>query len=305
MIASTESTEAPPAGAGAVSETFGKDASGIDRLARMILENKPATLLCGAGCSTASGLPDYRDANGDWKQRRPMQFQEFMSGDAARRRYWARSMIGWPRFSTAEPNPAHRVLVELERRGYIHTLIAQNVDDLHRRAGQRRVIDLHGRLAEVVCVDCGHITPRDAMQQRLLRLNRSFPRRGHGGTSAVSAADGDVMLEHGFDDFSLVHCARCGGILKPNVVFFGEAVPRARVQSAFEAVHASRMLLVVGSSLMVYSGYRFCRAARQRGMPMAIVNHGRTRADGEADLKLSGDCAHVFEAVLERLPVSS
>lgn len=278
----------------------------IERLADLIAARAPVTLLCGAGCSTASGIPDYRDNNGDWKQRRPMQFQEFMSGEAARRRYWARSMVGWPRFAAASPNAAHRALAELERRGYVHTLITQNVDDLHRRAGQRRLIDLHGRLVEVVCTGCAAITPRSALQERLTRLNRRFARILDGGAAAAvaSAADGDAALESGYDDFSVPPCARCGGVLKPNVVFFGEAVPRARVDAAFGALAASGLLLVVGSSLMVYSGYRFCRAARERGIPIVIVNRGRTRADAEAELGIRGDCAPILGAILDRLPGS-
>jgi NAD-dependent SIR2 family protein deacetylase len=279
------------------------DASAIERLAVMIRTNSPLTLLCGAGCSTASGIPDYRDATGAWKQRQPMQFREFMSHEGARRRYWARSMVGWPRFSAARPNDTHRALAELERRGYVHSLIAQNVDDLHRRAGQQEVIDLHGRLAQVICLECGSVTPRRALQQRLVRLNREYWRRACEMASRIAtAADGDAMLDGEFKDFSLAYCAHCDGVLKPHVVFFGEVVPRPVVERAFAAVSAARMLLVVGSSLMVYSGYRFCRAARQRDIPIAIVNRGRTRADADADLKLDADCAAVLTAVLRHLP---
>jgi NAD-dependent SIR2 family protein deacetylase len=275
----------------------------VGRLADMISDRSPITILCGAGCSTASGIPDYRDNSGSWKQKRPMQFAEFMSGTRSRRRYWARSMVGWPRFAAARPNAVHYHLATLERLGHVHTLVTQNVDGLHRTAGQRRVIDLHGRLAQVVCTDCGAVTSRRALQERLARLNPDFHLRIQNGAArfAATAADGDAVLESGYEDFKLADCAGCGGILKPNVVFFGEAVPAHRVERAYTAVGESGLLLVVGSSLMVFSGYRFCRAATAHGIPLSIINRGRTRADGEADLKIEADCAAVLGDIVRRL----
>ncbi len=299
----TEATDAARAGTPAVAVP-GAEAAGIAALATLIRRHAPVTVLCGAGCSTASGIPDYRDENGGWKQRQPMQFAEFMSGAGSQRRYWARSMVGWTRFRAAEPNAAHRALVSLERNGYVHTLIAQNVDDLHRRAGQLNVIDLHGRLAEVVCTRCGGREARDAFQQRMVALNPAYHRRmsGTSGAHVATVADGDAVVESGYDDLAVAPCLDCAGVLKPDVVFFGEAVPAKRVEAAYAAVAAAGALLVVGSSLMVYSGYRFARAARAQGKPLAIVNRGRTRADDEATLKIEQDCATVLEALLERLP---
>lgn len=280
------------------------DTDAIDALAGLIRRHAPITVLCGAGCSTASGIPDYRDENGGWKQRQPMQFAEFMSGTASQRRYWARSMVGWSRFRAAEPNATHRALAALEQGGYVHALITQNVDDLHRRAGQATVIDLHGRLAEVVCTRCGRREARDAFQQRMVALNPAYHRRisGVAGARAATAADGDAAVESGYDGLVVAPCRDCEGVLKPDVVFFGEAVPAGRVEAAYAAVAAGGALLVVGSSLMVYSGYRFARAARAAGKPLAIVNRGRTRADADATLKIEDDCATVLEALLDRLP---
>jgi NAD-dependent SIR2 family protein deacetylase len=273
----------------------------VDTLAAMIRERAPVTVLTGAGVSTASGIPDYRDADGAWKQKQPMQYREFMSTGQARRRYWARSFIGWPRFAAARPNSAHLSLAELGRRGIVGTVISQNVDGLHRAAAQPSVIDLHGRLSEVVCTECGALTPRSDLQRRLEALNPGFHRLAPG---VASAADGDAMLESGDESFSIAGCIACGGVLKPNVVFFGEAVPRRRVERGFGALTGGGLLLVVGSSVMVFSGYRFCREARQRGIPVAVVNRGRTRADDVADLKIADDCSRVLEALGARLAAS-
>lgn len=287
----TAATEAAPGGRPAPFDAR------LEALAALIRRHSPVTVLTGAGVSTASGIPDYRDGDGRFKQRSPMQYREFMSGEAARRRYWARSFVGWPRFAAARPNGAHLALAELAVRGHVHALVTQNVDGLHRRAGQARVIDLHGRLAEVVCIGCGAVIPRAALQQRLARLNPGFEAVG-----VAAAADGDAQLEHGYHDFAVADCAACGGVLKPNVVFFGEAVPRSRVERAFAAVAAGGALLVVGSSLMVFSGYRFCREAHARGAPVIVVNRGRTRADGEAGLKIEDDCGAVLGALVSLLP---
>jgi NAD-dependent SIR2 family protein deacetylase len=261
-----------------------------EELLSRIARSRRLTVLTGAGCSTASGIPDYRDANGDWKRTPPMRFQDFIASHAARQRYWARSLIGWRQFSTVEPNAAHLALAALEGMGRLGGLITQNVDGLHRRAGSQRVIDLHGCIDRVACLQCERRTPRIEFQVQLELLNP-----GWSTLPAALAPDGDALLEDaGFSTFIVPECETCSGILKPDVVFFGEAVPRERVSDAFRCIAESDLLLVAGSSLMVYSGYRFARAAREQGTALVIVNLGRTRADAEADLKISADCAEVL-----------
>lgn len=253
-------------------------------------------VLTGAGCSTASGIPDYRDASGAWKHKPPVQFQDFMGSPATRRRYWARSMVGWLRVAAAEPAAAHAALADLERRGAVRTLVTQNVDGLHQKAGSDAVVDLHGRLDRVVCTACGARTSRALVQDELVARNPRWA-----GLTAAGAPDGDARLEGPFDDFDVPVCARCSGILKPDVVFFGENVPKARVAACYESLAAADAVLVVGSSLMVFSGYRFCLAAAEAGKPVAVVNRGRTRADELAALKIDGDCGEVLGAVAAAL----
>ncbi len=268
----------------------------IAALELLLRERGPATVLSGAGCSTGSGIPDYRDRNGEWKQSRPMQHQEFMATAAARPRYWGRSLVGWTRFCRARPNDAHRALVALQAAGWIDTVITQNVDGLHQHAGQRRVIDLHGRLDRVICMTCRRRESRGDFQRRLLDANGGCEDDLPGDDRLASTrADGDVDIDRDFASLEVPGCLACGGILKPDVVFFGDVVPSARVDAAYRAVARSGMLLVVGSSLMVFSGYRFCRRARELGRPLAIVGLGRRRADADADLKIAGDCAGVLE----------
>ncbi|GJL83343.1 MAG: NAD-dependent protein deacetylase [marine bacterium B5-7] len=296
-------------GSNHIEDSTGLDAAlDIERLCDTLRQYTPITVLTGAGCSTASGIPDYRDFAGRWKQKPPMQYGEFMSHESARCRYWSRSMIGWVRFSSARPNPLHFALATLEQHDLIHSLITQNVDSLHSQAGQQQVIDLHGRLADVVCTTCGDLSPREMMQQRLYECNPDFARHIQSGATDIlrTTADGDVLLDDlaGLDDFSIPPCSRCGGVLKPDVVFFGEAVPRERVSEAYAALESSAMLLVVGSSLMVYSGYRFCRAAVRSNIPVVIVNAGRTRADDVAEFKIEADLFRVFDAVIDRLDVA-
>jgi NAD-dependent SIR2 family protein deacetylase len=251
-------------------------------------------VLTGAGCSTASGIADYRDEAGAWKRPPPVTLQAFMHDPATRRRYWARSFAGWPRFARAAPNAAHRALADWERSGAMSLLLTQNVDGLHQRAGTAAVIDLHGRLDTVRCLGCGERTPREAMQARLAEANR-----GRIDAVAGFAPDGDAdLLRDDFDDYVVPPCLCCGGILKPDVVFFGENVPRARVDAAMAALATSDGLLVVGSSLMVYSGYRFARIAHEAGLPIALLTRGATRADDLADLALRADCSRVLPAAL-------
>jgi NAD-dependent SIR2 family protein deacetylase len=265
------------------------DNAGIAELARMLADGD-VFVLSGAGVSTDSGIPDYRDDHGAWKSSEPMQYRDFVGSEANRRRYWARSMAGFPLMSNAQPNRAHHALRALERKGALSRLVTQNVDGLHRRAGSERVIDLHGRLDQVRCLGCGAITSRAELQTELVLRNPGLI-----GARATFKPDGDAELEQAsYDGFELVDCASCGGVLKPHVVFFGENVPPERVLEAMSALERSRSLLIVGSSLMVFSGYRFARAATRLGIPIAIVNRGKTRADDVAALKIAGNIAEVL-----------
>ncbi len=252
-------------------------------------------VLTGAGVSTASGIPDYRDPDGAWKRPPPVTYQALVGDAAIYRRYWARSFVGWPIFSRAAPNPAHRAFAGWSQAERITSLVTQNVDRLHQRAGSERVIDLHGRLDRVVCLSCGATQFRDALQATMTLNNPQW----HPG-DAASAPDGDADIDHAaIAHFVPPHCAVCDGMLKPDVVFYGENVPRARYTEALDALHAADAVLVVGSSLMVYSGFRFARMAHERGMPIAILNRGVTRADALASLKLGTDCGDTLRAALQ------
>jgi NAD-dependent SIR2 family protein deacetylase len=253
-------------------------------------------VLTGAGCSTAAGIPDYRDEEGAWKHRPPVQFQDFTGSEATRRRYWARSLVGWPRVSAANPTAAHAALVALEKAGAVSTLVTQNVDGLPQKAGSQAVIDLHGRLDAVQCLDCGALVARAAIQDELVAGNPRWTR-----VNAVDAPDGDARLEGSFDDVLVPACPSCGGTLKPDVVFFGENVPKARVADCYAGLAKADGVLVVGSSLMVFSGYRFCLAAAESGKPVALVNRGKTRADNLAQVKVEGDCGDILGDLLRSL----
>jgi NAD-dependent SIR2 family protein deacetylase len=251
-------------------------------------------VLTGAGCSTGSGIPDYRDADGAWKRTPPVTYQDFVREPARRARYWARSFVGWPVIAQAWPNATHRALAGWEARGGLSLLVTQNVDGLHQRAGSRAVVDLHGRIDQVRCLGCDARLPRAALQDELARCNP-----GWRGMVAATAPDGDADLEHAdIAAFAAPACAGCGGLLKPDVVFFGENVPRERVATAARALAEADAMLVVGSSLMVYSGYRFARMAREAGLPLAILTRGVTRADALATLKLEADCGATLAAAL-------
>jgi NAD-dependent SIR2 family protein deacetylase len=259
---------------------------------REFLEGHPRlVVLTGAGVSTQSGIPDYRDEQGDWKRARPVEFRPFMTDPAVRQRYWARSTVGWPVVDRAVPNGAHLALARLEAAGVVRCLITQNVDGLHSAAGSRHVIDLHGRLDTVRCMGCGHTLSRAMLQRELLTRNPSWVE-----VEGKVAPDGDVDIGQSFHEFIVPGCPECNGILKPDVVFFGESVPRERVERAFDAVAHADALLVVGSSLMVFSGYRFAAAAAAAGKPIAAINLGRTRADHLLALKISAPCAEVLVA---------
>ncbi|MDX1755414.1 MAG: NAD-dependent protein deacetylase [Marinobacter sp.] len=253
-------------------------------------------VLTGAGVSTDSGIPDYRDDKGDWKRRPPVQHQAFMEDASVRQRYWARSLLGWPVIRNARPNGAHHALAELERLGGISQLVTQNVDRLHQRAGSARVIDLHGRADRVLCMECGYYCTRDEVHDRCAEMNPQFL-----ALSAAPAPDGDADLERHTSDFRIADCPACGGVLKPDVVFFGDFVPGERVSGALETLRNSDGLLVIGSSLMVYSGFRFCRYAREWGLPLATLTLGLTRADHLATLSLKAPIRPTLSLALDRL----
>ncbi len=266
-------------------------------LAAWLRARHAVAVLSGAGVSTASGIPDYRDGEGHWKRRQPVTYQEFVSDSAVRHRYWARSFAGWRHFSSARPNAAHTVLAALERRGLVHGVVTQNVDRLHQRAGSRNVVDLHGRLDVVVCLRCATRYRRTWWQRQLAAVNAGWAEQ-----AAHIAPDGDADIEEAdFAAFRVPDCPRCGGMLKPDVVFFGESVPGARRDTATAMMAAADGVLVVGSSLMVWSGFRLVRAAAQRGVSVAAVNAGRTRADDLLDIKCSGDCGEILRQVADHL----
>lgn len=254
----------------------------------------PTAILTGAGMSTGSGLPDYRGR--DARPRSPMTYQEFVSSDAARRRYWARSSVGWPLFTRAKPNVAHEALARLEEHLDVTGLITQNVDGLHQRAGSRHVIDLHGRLDRVVCLQCGAISKRDALQRDLVALNPGIAARIEElADDARQAPDGDAEVDR-VEDFDYPGCRMCGGLIKPNVVFFGESAPQHLVNLAFEAVDSAETLIVLGSSLSVQSGLRFVRRALKAHKTVIVAGDGPTRADAL-------DILRIYARLEDLLPV--
>lgn len=269
----------------------------LNSLQQFIEQHERIFVLTGAGVSTASGIPDYRDRHGDWKHQRPMEYRDFIGLAEARQRYWARSFIGWQRFAAARPNAAHLALARLDVAGRVLLTVTQNVDGLHQRSGSSRVIELHGSLARVACLECNDSIERETMQARLQAQNPALAE-----LSARLAPDGDVLLS-GFDSSSVCvpACDACGGILKPGVVFFGETVPATRVRESFAALDEADAMLVVGSSLMVYSGFRFARKAYLRGIPVAAINLGKTRADAFLSLKIEVDCSEVLAALMNRI----
>lgn len=250
-----------------------------------VLGDRRWLVLTGAGVSTDSGIPDYRGPGAP--QRRPMTGQQFASGVAAQQRYWARAYLGWSAMGTARPNRTHHALAALEADGRLSGLITQNVDGLHSAAGSRAVVDLHGRLDRVLCLGCGDRSERGELQQRLAALNPAFR-----AEDLVVLPDGDVALE-ATAEFVLADCVRCGGPLKPDVVFFGESVPPERVGRCSALVEEAEALVVLGSSLHVFSGRRFVKQAHRRRIPIVIVNRGETRGDPLATLKIDAGCAEV------------
>jgi NAD-dependent SIR2 family protein deacetylase len=258
--------------------------------------NPKTVVLTGAGISLASGIPTYRDSTGKWQRNDPIQHRDFVEKSASRQRYWARSYGGWPAVGLAKPNAAHLSLAQLEAAGFGSLLVTQNVDRLHQRAGSQKVIDLHGRLDRVVCLSCGEKRERARMQERIVEHNHMLPSPG------ALAPDGDADVPDDIiSEFNVPACDSCGGVLKPDVVFFGDSVPRTTVDEIFATIDAAGALLVIGSSLMVYSGFRFCRHAHQAGFPLACINPGATRADDLFTLKSESGCTEQLQALAAEL----
>ena len=260
-----------------------------------LLAGGGAVVLSGAGISTESGIPDYRGVTGRARPATPMTYQAFTGTAEARQRYWARSHLGWRHIRRAEPNAGHLAVASLEAQGVVDAVITQNVDGLHGAAGSRGVIELHGALDRVVCLGCGDLSSRAGLEERLTSANPGF-----GTADLPMKPDGDVDLE-AVHDFAVVGCVVCGGVLKPDVVFFGEAVPRDRVDRSLALVAGARCLEVLGSSLKVMSGYRFVLQAARLGIPVAIVNQGETRGDAQATLKVEAPLGEVLPRLAQEL----
>ena len=273
----------------------------VEQLVEYFQRHDRWVLLTGAGISAGSGIPTYRDARGQWLRTTPIQHQEFINHPSKRQRYWGRSMVGWPGVRDARPNPIHLAVTRLESLNRVTLIITQNVDRLHQRAGSQQVIDLHGRLDRVCCLDCGAGYEREYVQQQLLRLNPH-----HCDFSVQPRPDGDADLSDA--DVASIRpfdCEACGGMLMPDVVFFGGSVPRARVEACEQALRECHGLLVVGSSLQVYSGFRFCKQAHAMGKPIVVLNEGITRADAFADLKITDNALNILvDAVDQLLPIA-
>ncbi|MGY1723043.1 NAD-dependent protein deacetylase [Blastococcus sp. SYSU DS0533] len=273
----------------------------VDGLSELtgLLAGGGALVLSGAGLSTDSGIPDYRGATGSLRRHRPMTYQTFTRDPRGRHRYWARSFVGWRQIAEARPNAGHRAVAALQRSGAVADVITQNVDGLHQAGGARDVLELHGGLDRTVCLACGDVASRAALDLRLRAANPNFRPEPIDEVNP----DGDVELpEEVLDGFVMVDCLACGrGPLKPDVVFFGETVPRDRVDTCFTLVDDARALLVLGSSLTVMSGYRFVIHAAKRGIPVAIVNSGPTRGDAKASLKVDAPLGVVLPELARRL----
>jgi NAD-dependent SIR2 family protein deacetylase len=268
----------------------------IDALVEL-LRNKRLSVLTGAGVSTESGIPDYRGPATRHRARTPIQHHAFVTDPEARRRYWARSTVGWARFRAAEPNASHRSLAAMERAGLLSGLVTQNVDRLHHRAGHQSVIELHGALADVRCLQCHAHEDRETLQHRLLLLNPQWVER-----TAELAPDGDSEIPAEMvRRFVVADCLHCGGALKPDVVFFGGNVARPVVDAAYRVVDESEALLVVGSSLTVFSGYRFVRRAAEKGIAVAIVNIGESRGDSLANVRIDAPAGAVLTALADAM----
>ena len=269
----------------------------VDSLVAILGAHRPWVALTGAGISSASGIPTYRDHKGTWLGSQPIQHDEFISDPSKRQRYWSRSALGWPRVGGAQPNESHAALVKLEHAGLLTGVITQNVDRLHQRAGSQSVVDLHGRLDRVKCLDCGQVTSREVIQS-WIETNNELPNTA----SLTLRPDGDADLpDHYVTDFKVPQCKKCRGVVMPEVVFFGGTVPGPVVDECYQMIDAAEGMLVVGSSLSVYSGLRFCRYTIDQGKPLIILNQGQTRADdlctrkfSDTPFTLMAECADAF-----------
>jgi NAD-dependent SIR2 family protein deacetylase len=275
-------------------------AAGAAELAVFLAAHRNVLVLTGAGLSTASGIPDYRDKDGVRRGRAPIQGPDFRRSDAVRRRYWARSLLGWPTLAGAAPNAGHMALARLEHAGRTGPVITQNVDGLHQRAGSARLIELHGNIHHVRCLACAARYARAEIQQRLLDDNRHLsPHLQNGGQQVQALPDGDAQVEpYALEQFAVPACGQCGGVLQPDIVFFGDNIPAERTQAALHLMEQADALLVVGSSLMVFSGYRFCRMAARSGKPIAAINAGVTRADDLIALKIAAAAQEVLPLIV-------
>jgi NAD-dependent SIR2 family protein deacetylase len=268
----------------------------VDRLTDWVAD-RGVVVLSGAGLSTESGIPDYRGPSGAARRHTPMTYQTFTRDPVARRRYWARSHLGWRTIGAARPNDGHRAVARLQELAVVDGIITQNVDGLHQAGGARGVVELHGNLARIACLDCGEISPRDELIERLDAANPDFA-----ATVTAVNPDGDVELDDAeLDGFVVVDCTGCGGMLKPDVVYFGETVPRDRVDRSFALVASARTLLVLGSSLTVMSGRRFVLRAAKDGIRVAIVNQGETRGEPYAGLTVDAPLGVVLPELVARL----
>jgi NAD-dependent SIR2 family protein deacetylase len=263
-----------------------------------LLAGRRIAVLTGAGLSTDSGIPDYRGP--DSPPSNPMTIRQFTSDPVFRQRYWARNHVGWRHMDDTQPNAGHRALAALERSGVVTGVITQNVDLLHTKAGSRNVVDLHGTYARVVCLDCGYTMSRVALAEQLEALNPGFLERAEAIGGLAVAPDADAMVSD-TASFRYVDCPACAGMLKPDIVYFGESVPKHIVEQAYSLVDDAQALLVAGSSLTVFSGYRFVRHAAARGIPVAIVNRGRTRGDDLATVKVDGGCSELLVLLTSEL----
>ncbi len=269
----------------------------VESLSTLLHRIERWTVLTGAGVSANSGIPTYRDRTGRWLRVDPIQHKEFIESEAKRKRYWARSMVGWVGVDQARPNSVHYALAALERAAKVDLLITQNVDRLHQKAGSQGVVDLHGRLDQVICLECDELESRQSFQTRLLQSNPFVPDYQH-----IARPDGDADVPDTYVERIIIpQCRHCSGVVMPDVVFFGGTVPRLRVDACVESLSSAGGLLVVGSSLQVYSGFRFCRLAEKLRIPIIIVNEGETRADGMATLKIEQSAMNRLVAAIDQI----
>lgn len=275
---------------------FPAEKNEIDLIKQFVFESKRLLVVTGAGISTESGIPDYRSEGVGLYARsknRPVQYQDFIRKADIRQRYWARNFVGWPVFSSVLPNKSHNILSSLENKGKVHWLVTQNVDALHIKAGSQNLTELHGSAHRVHCLSCDNRLPRTQLQEIIKRENPMWH-----SESIEMAPDGDVQLtEEQIKGFKVPSCDKCGGILKPEIIFFGDNVPRPTVDFVFGKVKECDRLLVLGSSLEVYSGYRFVNAAHEQKKPIAIVNIGKTRADKLSTIKISAKCSDILDNI--------